>query len=128
MSALDRILQRVDALNFDNRVVALIENLKRYNVLDKPIETEDGSLIEVIMAVCAELDLMDLRIMRIEETLASVNSADKKVNEKMSAPVGEDVAPQAMQQTIDGGEEPHAEVAEKANPAPKKTAGGKKKA
>jgi hypothetical protein len=120
MSVLERVLQRTDAVNFDNRVVALVRNLQRYGVLHQPIPMDEGAVIEVLLSLCDELEDMDQRILRLEVALAEFNAVEKVVNEKMSAPVDANV-----QLLIDGSEKPHSEVVEETKPKAKPTRGCK---
>lgn len=137
MSALDRVMARVEAKNFDNRVVTLIKTLRRYKVENQKIDTDDGAVVEMIMSICEELDdikkILDNHIMTTE--IQPADAPDREpctckpdVDEGCDNPEckGGTEVPEAMQITIDGDEEPHAEVAEKANPAPKKASTRKK--
>jgi hypothetical protein len=73
-------------------------------------------MVEILVATVEEIDDLSDKILALEKLVAEMKPSKPLKTE----PAKEPDAPVEMQTTIDGGEEPHAEVAEKANPAPKK--------
>jgi hypothetical protein len=81
MSALDRVIERVTEKNFDNDIVSLIANLRRYGLENDPINlgssSLSGSMVEFLLAMCDEIDVMGQRILAIEADRSHIEVVDE---------------------------------------------------
>jgi hypothetical protein len=97
-AALENVKRRVSDRNFNNDIVNILKNLKRYKLEDKPIDvgnsTFDGAILEFTIAIVQEMDEMANMITDLKKTVAALSVQSfcdcKNTKEKVADEVVED--------------------------------------